>query len=209
MSDSLKIDWGSRELSPHIREKLEVELASAEAISKGKNKISHPGFKQDAEGEPEGVIQTPEDFDDSYHASTIILVKDCGDFLNKTYPGWAWVIQVNQFGHMIEIFNHHLHPTYGYRIRMEDIMNDPKRKAIKQAGGEILERFDMARMGLNDKNKANLAAAPRDMVGNCIPHIDDLPDKKAATQAEIARGIANGTIKVMEVNGQKVVRIKK
>ncbi len=204
----MEIDWESQELSPRIRGLLEQELAAAEKSSAGKNIIPFPN-KPDPVGEPEGMIQTPDDFDTQYHASTIILVKDCGDFLNRTYPGWAWVIQVNEFGHMIEIFNHHLHTGYAYRIRMEDIMNDPRRLAIKQAGGEILERFDMARQGFNDLNKANLAAAPRDAVGNCIPHIDDLPDKKAALQADIARKIARGDIKVMEINGQKMVRIKK
>ncbi|MHC5061718.1 MAG: hypothetical protein ACYTFK_11620, partial [Planctomycetota bacterium] len=148
-------------------------------------------------------------FHPGYHASSIIIVKDIGDYLQKHYGGWAWMVQVNEFGHMIEVFNKHLHPTYGYRIRMEDIMNDPSRKAIKQGAGEILERFGMNRCGLVGENLTLLANALRDGAGNCIPDISDLPDKKANTQAEIARKIAKGDMRIFEVNGQKMVRIKK
>jgi hypothetical protein len=203
------IDWNAPELDPHIKRKLEQALADPKRAEAGKVKIERPPGKYDENAEPEGVIQDVNNFHPGYHSSSIIIVKEIGDYVNKTYPGWAWVVQVNEFGHMIELFNHHLHPTYGYRIRMEDIIFDPSRRAAKLGAGEILERFGMERHGLTGNNLALLADAPRDGAGNCIPEISDLPCKKASTQADIARKIAKGDIRIFEVNGQKMVRIKK
>ena len=205
----MDIDWNSAELDPHIRERLEKELSDPKVSQAGKTTIERPAGIYDKDAEPEGVVSNPNDLSSTYHTSSIILVKEVGTHLNKHYPGWAWMVQLNEFGHMIEILNHHLHPTMGYRIRMEDIMYDPHRRVLKVAGGEILERFGMKRKGLTGENKQLLADAPRDAVGNCIPEISDLPDKKAATQADIARKIHNGDIRIFEVNGQKMVRIKK
>ena len=203
------IDWNSQEMSPTIRDKLEQAFQDPARIEQGTARAERPAGVYDPVGEPEGTINDPNNFHKGYHSSSIIIAKELGSYLWKTYPGWAWVIQVNEFGHMIEIMNHHLHPSYGYRIRMEDIMNDPSRRCIKQGAGEILERFGMARRGLSGENLANLAHALRDAAGNCIPEISDLPDKKAATQAEIAKKVANGDIQVYTVNGQQFARIKK
>lgn len=203
------IDWDSQEMSPHIRDKLERALKDPKVAKAGTTQIDRPAGVYDEGGEPEGIITDVNNFHPGYHGSSILIVKDIGAYVNKHYPGWAWMVQVNEFGHMIEIFNHHLHDKYGYRIRMEDIMNDPSRRAVHQGAGEILERFGMKREGLTDTNAAMLAVALRDGAGNCIPDISDLPNKKAATQADIARQIAKGDIQIYEVNGQKMVRIKK
>lgn len=203
------IDWDSQEMAPHIRDKLERALLNPKSAKAATEVIDKPAGVYDEGGEPEGVIQDVNNFHPGYHSSSILIVKDIGTYVNKHYPGWAWMVQVNEFGHMIEIFNHHLHDKYGYRIRMEDIMNDPRRLTVHQGCGEILERFGMKRMGLSGENLTLLAGALRDGAGNCIPDVSDLPNKKAATQADIARKIADGTMQIYEVNGQKMVRIKK
>lgn len=209
--DKANIDWNSQELSPRLKNRLEKALSDPTNIEAGKTFIERDPAKHDPAGEPEGVIQDPNNFHPGYHGSTIIIVKEIGTFLKKTYPGWGWVVQVNEFGHMIYITNQHLHPLMGSRIRMEDVMYDHDRsvRIIKKEVGELLERFGMLQMGLRGENLARLAHAPRDAAGNCIPEISDLPDKKAATQAEIARKIAKGEIQVYEINGQKFARIKK
>ena len=205
------IDWDCQEMSPSIKNKLERALKDPVTASKGTTVIDRPAGKYDENAEPEGVITDPSNFHPGYHGSSIIIVKEIGTYLSKTYPGWAWGVQINEFGHMIYITNGHLHPTMGARIRMEDVMYSPIRShaVILKESGELLERFGMERMGLKGKNLTLLAEAPRDAVGNCIPDISDLPDKKAAHQAEIAKKIAKGDIKIYEVNGQKMVRIKK
>lgn len=203
------IDWDSQEMSPSIRDKLERALKNPATAKAGTTQIERPAGVYDDNAEPEGVIQDINNFHPGYHHSSILIVKDIGTYMNKHYPGWAWMVQVNEFGHMIEIFNHHLHNQYGYRIRMEDIMHDPSRRVVSHACGEILERFGMARHGLTGENITRLGEALRDGAGNCIPEVSDLPNKKAATQAEIARQIARGDMQIYEVNGQKMVRIKK
>ena len=210
--DAKDIDWNSQELSPRLKKRLEKALADPRNVAAGKQAYIAPDVeKYDPVGEPQGVIADPSHFHPGYHSSTIIIVKEIGTFLKKTYPGWGWVVQVNEFGHMIYIMNQHLHPLMGARIRMEDVMydHDNSGRVIKKNAGEILERFGMLQMGLRGENLSRLAHAPRDAAGNCIPEISDLPDKKAATQAEIARKIAKGEIQVYEINGQKFARIKK
>lgn len=198
-------------MSPQIKQKLERALADPKTVAAGTTRVERPAGVYDEYGEPEGTIADPSMFHPGYHSSSIIIVKEIGTFLSKTYPNWAWGVQINEFGHMIYITNGHLHPTYGARIRMEDVMYSPTKsnRIIKKEAGEILERFGMLRAGLGGPNLSLLADAPRDGAGNCIPDISDLPDKKAATQAEIALKIAKGDIKIYEVNGQKMVRIKK
>lgn len=204
----MEVDWNSQALSPHLRDKLENAIKSPATANKGFASIKPPG-KYDINAEPEGVIDNPNDFHKDYHGSSVLICKDIGDFLLKTYPGWAWVVQLNEFGHMIYITNQHLHPTMGARIRMEDVMFDVSRKIIKQQAGELLERFGMARHGLSGENLSRLVNALRDVKGNCIPEISDLKDKKAATQAEIAKKVARGEITIYEVNGTKYARIKR
>ncbi len=205
------VDWGCQEMDPHIRAKLERAFKDPKSAASGTTVIDRPAGRYDANAEPEGIIANPNDFYAGYHGSSILLVKDIGNYLNSYYPGWAWAVQLNEFGHMINITNGHLHPTYGARIRMEDIMYSPAKlqKTVMKEAGEILERFGMDRHGLTTKNLEILAEALRDAAGNCIPEISDLPDKKAATQADVARRLARGDIKIFHVNGETMVRIKK
>ncbi len=205
----METDWNTQKLSPKLQDQLENAIKDPETARKGFSSIQKTPGKYDINAEPEGLIYDPNDFDSSYHGSSILITKDIGDFLLRTYPGWSWCVQVNEFGHMIYITNLHLHPTMGSKIRMEDVMYDPTRHCVKQQAGELLERFGMARHGLTGENLSRLVDAPRDAVGNCIPEISDLADKKAATQAEIAKKIAKGEITVYEVNGQKYARIKR
>lgn len=205
------IDWDCQEMDPYIKDKLERALKDPKTAISGTTVIDRPAGVYDEGAEPEGIITNPNDFHAGYHGSSILLVKEIGIYLDKHYPGWAWGVQLNEFGHMINITNGHLHPTYGSRIRMEDIMYSPVRlqRIVAKEAGEILERFGMQRHGLTGNNLTLLVEAPRDAAGNCIPDISDLPDKKAATQADTARKIAKGDIKIFEVNGQTMVRIKK
>jgi hypothetical protein len=205
------IDWGSQEMSPRIKQRLEQALKDPKRAEAGRIRIDRPAGKYDENAEPEGVVQNPNHFHHGYHSSSIIIVKEIGTYLKKTYPGWGWGVQINEFGHMIYITNSHLHTGYGARIRMEDVMLTPARShaIILKETGELLERFGMLRMGLRGENLTRLVEAPRDAAGQCIPDISDLEDKKARTQAEIAKKIAKGDIRIFEVNGQKMVRIKK
>jgi len=203
------IDWGSAELNPRMRGLLEKAIESPETLEQAVKSLERAPGKYDDNAEPEGVIHDPNDFHKDYHASTILLVKQIGDYLNKNYPGWAWVIQANEAGRMIDILNHHCHTSMGYRIRMADIINDPRLHCVKMGAGELLERFGFLRIGLRGENLSRLTLLPRDGAGHLIPEISDIKDKKLRTNAEVARKMATGEYRIFEINGKKMLRVKK
>src|ERR1700754_1278538 len=105
-----------------------------------RNGIGRSLTGHDPNGEPEGFVADHNDLD-GLHASTHILVKDIADALTKQFPGFRWAIQPSEFGKVFNIFNLDFHARYGYRIRYEDIMNDPKRREALKAGAGILKRL--------------------------------------------------------------------
>lgn len=185
-----------------MQEEHKVEAFDPSWLKRKLAAVRHAG-KRDPHGEPEGVVTNPNDLDPSYHGSTVILCKDIADILVKRYPGWMWVVKPNQFGQVIDIYCLQLHNQYGYTIPIKDIMNDPRRRQATIAGHEILRRF-----GMPDRmNKDRLAAAPRDMLGHCIPDISDFANKKKVREAEIAKKLATGEWSIVEAeNGERYVR---
>ena len=180
-----------------------VQFSRANALAKSVAK-RHQAGKKDQHGEPEGVVTHPDQLSQHYHSSTVILCKDIADLLVRHYPDWAWAVQPDEFGQVINIFNLNLHSEYGYTIRMVDIMHDPSRKQAVRAGGEILKRFRMPRR----MNRELLASAPRDARGMCIPDISDFKSKKAKMDAEIAMGLATGKMEIVETpDGKRYLKV--
>lgn len=168
-------------------------LDNVEVFDVGSTRRSMWSGKKDPHGEAEGEVNSPDALDKHNHASTVILCKDIADILFKTFPDWAWAVQPQEFGQVINIFNLNLHTEYGYTIRMVEIMHDPRRKLAYKAGDEILRRFRMP----NKMDRALLAAAPRDAHMNCIPDISDFKSKKEKQQAELALKLANGEAEIV------------
>lgn len=159
---------------------------------------------KDKEAEHSGVIQRPDQFK-GLHGSTEILCKDIADILMKRYPNWAWAVQPQEFGQLINVYNLHLHDEFGYTIRMVEIMNDPKRKEAYKAGHDILRRYDMP-----DRFSASrVMEMPRDAKGKGIPHIEDVGTKKQIRDTEIARKLDSGEWKIVEANGKRYLRAMK
>jgi hypothetical protein len=161
--------------------------------------------KLDPHGEAEGVITNPKDFDTSIHGSTQILCKDIAEILVKYYGGWAWAVQPNDFGQIINIYNLNLHTEFGYTIRMVDIMNDPKRREAVKGGHEILRRFSMP----DRFDAAAVMAMPRDVKGQGIPDISDFENKKMIRDTEIARKLDSGEWKIVEADGIRYLKADK
>jgi len=119
------------------------------------------------------------------HGSLRLLVKDIAAILTKNFPGWQWMIEPDQKGQVINIFNNHLSTDWGYTIRTTEIHNDPKRRLAYASGREILERFGLEPRGLSSQQHA-LAALPRDHQGQVIPkHAYDRMTKQQREQHNI------------------------
>jgi hypothetical protein len=180
-----------------------VTLDSTRAMLKSITQ-RHKAGRRDYNAEPEGVVNTPTELSKNYHSSTVILCKDIADLLVRHYPDWAWAVQPDEFGKVINIFNLNLHSEYGYTIRMVDIMYDPSRREAIKAGAEILKRFNMPKR----MDRTRLAEAPRDARGMCIPDISDFKSKKERMNAEIAMGLATGKMEIVETpDGKRYLKV--
>ena len=144
--------------------------------------------KKDPHGDAEGVVHHPDQLSKHNHSSTVILVKEIADILTKQYPDYAWAVQPDERGEIINIFNLHCHSSLGYTIRIDDIIHDMRRKLAYRAGGEILERFRLSRK----MDREEIKHAPRDVHGMMIPTLDDKAASRLKDNAEYALKLATG-----------------
>jgi hypothetical protein len=160
--------------------------------------LRHKNYKRDKEGAPEGMVFDPSQLVD-IHASTIIIVKDIADKLTQRWPGFRWAIQPNEKGRVFNIFCLDFHNVWGYVIRYDDIMNDPKRKEAFKAGRELLRRF---RYEGERFDPVQVAAMPRTRQGQCIPDVSDLKATRFTKQARLQHLIATGKATVVMQDGK-------
>lgn len=158
------------------------------------NPPAYGAINPDSAGEPEGEVDHP----DKIQARGLLvnLARDGMALLHKHYPGWQWAIQINQFGGMMNVFNLHLHDTWGYAIRIIEAERDPSRNIFVKAGGEILERFKMPRAGIS---MSRLMAMKRDHRGRGVPHLSDLEHASAQRmrrQKRISEALMSGRVRV-------------
>lgn len=138
------------------------------------NPIVSKSINPDPLGEPEGEILDPKAYQN--HSSLVTCATEIGTALNRKYPGWAWAIQINEKGRMINIFNHALHRDWGYTIRADEIEHGNAYKIAVKGGGEILERFGQPR---GPFDMAKYVAMEKDFTGQGIPILNDLEHAQA------------------------------
>lgn len=79
------------------------------------------------------------------------LARIIGDTLEKHYPGWGWMVNVDSEGGVVNIINGvmntSLQKQYGYVLMMTQVSNtyDMIIKETVMAGGELLERMNLPR----------------------------------------------------------------
>jgi len=80
----------------------------------------------------------------------LTLAKTISDTLEQHYPGWAWQVNVNSEGGIVNVMSGVLNDgrlrNYGYVMHISDLNN--YRAVCKKAimvGGELLERANMPR----------------------------------------------------------------
>jgi len=98
----------------------------------------------------------------TFGKSEEMLAKDAADALNRHYPGHLWAVNVNadEKGGVMTIKNFSVSFKYGYTLHLAKL--DPTMKRVIKAGGEILERANLAR------GKSN---------GEKATHVDGVKDK--------------------------------
>ena len=130
------------------------------------------------------------------------LVADIADRLEHHYPGWMWAVQPFEFGGIIKIFSLRLSGEYGFTMKVADIQDDPNRKLAMEAGGEILERFNMPRVPYRrELTRYRL----RDLSGNLVP---DITDKSQRAQRQdrdrkIDKALMDGSLRIKTVDREQ------
>jgi len=105
----------------------------------------------DISGSPDALIQ---DYD---------TAKRIAETLHSHYPGHMWAVSCSAETGVANVYNLGLSGRWGFIIKLKDIIHDPSMKKVIMAGGEILERYRLARGRLDD---AALEQLQSDSLGN-------------------------------------------
>ena len=97
---------------------------------------------------PIGLGATAEDFTPP-DARDITLANNISAVLHKKYPGHLWGVNVDGKNGVAQIMNLALSGRWGFMIKIREI--DTEYRAIMRAGGELLERYNLSRGRLNEK----------------------------------------------------------
>lgn len=68
-----------------------------------------------------------------------------GHILAKSYPGHGWQVEVDTANGVANIFNAHMNPIMGYRLKLKEVHLPTLDQQIIRIGGEVLERFGLSR----------------------------------------------------------------
>lgn len=175
-----------------------LEKVRAEVRRKNIGYSVRGGPIRDPNGEPEGIVSSPDKLV-KLHASTDILVRDIAAKLTEAMPGFRWAIQPSEVGRVFNIFCLDFSSIWGYRIRYDDIMNDPRRREALRAGREILRRF---RYQGTRYDSAQIAKMPRNVRGEVPPAVDDLPKSRFTKRAWLEHEIATGKARIVGQAGK-------
>lgn len=89
--------------------------------------------------------------------------KRIAETLHATYPGHLWGVNASAETGIATVFNLRLSGKWGFIIKLSEIIHDPSMKKVKQAGGEILERYRVSRGRIDHDQIDDL---PLDFAGN-------------------------------------------
>jgi len=92
--------------------------------------------------------------------------KEIGEALNNSYPGHLWAVRVQSKQGIATIHNMALSDSWGYVIKLDNVYSASHlvKRGI-DAGGEILERFKVARGRVDNEL---MDALPKDFAGRVL-----------------------------------------
>lgn len=88
------------------------------------------------------------------HAADAAVCRQVGEDLTRYYPGHNWMVGCNHDAGTVVIDLPYAKPlnmqNYAYVLYLTTILGADGRAAVMRAGGELLERFGLARRGAKD-----------------------------------------------------------
>lgn len=160
----------------------------------------------DPHGAPVGTVNDPSELI-GLHASTHIILKDCAAILSSKLPGFRWVLQPNEFGGVINLYCADFSMRWGYVIRYQDIMDDPRRRVVLKAARELLARFQYHGTRFD---ALAVVSVPRNREGEAIPLVSDKLRSRQTLRASIELAMAQGRARVVSQDGRgAVIEVKR
>jgi len=93
-----------------------------------------------------------------------VMAKNMAETLHKHYPGQLWAVTCDGRSGVATVRNLSLSANWGYIIKLQNLKADHDGKLVMRAGGEILERFKVAReRGIDLERVYELHQAPNGM----------------------------------------------
>lgn len=96
-------------------------------------------------------------------ANDLVMAKEMADALHNAYPGHLWAVTCDGKAGMADVRNLYLSGTWGFRLKLNAIYSASEfKKDVIRAGGELLERYRVAR---SRADYGQLATLPVDFRG--------------------------------------------
>lgn len=88
-------------------------------------------------------------------ATEEVMAKNMAEVLNRHYPGYLWAVNVQ--GSVVNVFNFALSGRWGFTLRIpEQFSASDFDRQVMRAGGELLERYRLARGKFDEDKYARL-----------------------------------------------------
>lgn len=139
------------------------------------------------------VVFTAEDL--GCRASTVLLVKNCADVLERHYPGWKWAVTPQEKQGVLDIHSLRISGKWAYTLHLAKIQNDPTLRAVVNAGGAVLERFGFRRVPYSYAEWRRR----EQVAGMFIPDVSDLSryERRRAKVDQIRGELASGRARIV------------
>lgn len=105
-------------------------------------------------------------------ANDLTMAKHMADTLHQHYPGHLWAVTCDGTTGIATIRNLMLSGDWGFVLKLPAIYSASEwNKRVIMAGGEVLERYRIARAGI-ERTHDQIAAQPMDFAGRIIKDVD-------------------------------------
>jgi len=97
-------------------------------------------------------------------ANEMLLAKETAETLYTSFPGYLWGVTISES--VVDVRCLNLSGQWGYTLHIPAIYSASEwKRTVRNAGGEILERYRQSRRGLNEQD---VLQAKRDFAGNLL-----------------------------------------
>jgi hypothetical protein len=155
--------------------------------------VPHKLNAKDVVGDPEGIVHSPDHL--LNHASLVLLVKTAADLLEKHYSGWAWAIEPDEFGGVINIYSLKCSGDWGYTLKISSLQHDPHQRRLIRAAGELLERFGF-QAGRYDREAWAHKSRHLGQIAADVSDLKTLKQRNYRTH-QLQVGLQNGSARVL------------